>query len=71
MHKLNTHKDFFLHLGLCWSMQGMTWFKAQSKCKNKNQSLTLSTNKSSSFYWTGTYNRTSHWIKLLGTVIYQ
>lgn len=52
--------------GLCWSMQGLTWFEAQTKCRNNNQSLTLSTNKSSSFYWTGFYNRTSHWIKILG-----
>lgn len=52
--------------GLCWSMAGLTWFEAQRKCKNNNQSLTLSTNKSMHFYWTGFYNRTSHWIKILG-----
>nr|XP_034307344.1 uncharacterized protein LOC105338041 [Crassostrea gigas]XP_034307345.1 uncharacterized protein LOC105338041 [Crassostrea gigas] len=52
--------------GLCWSMPGITWFKAQAECKNKNQALTICTNKSSTFYWTGVYNRTSHWIKLLG-----
>lgn len=68
---INKLKIFFLHLGLCWSMSKVTWFEAQTICKNKKQSLTLSTNKSSSFYWTGFYNRTSDWIKILGTVIYQ
>lgn len=75
MHSRCTFKMKSIHVlslflaalpGLCWSMGRMTWFEAQETCRKKNQSLTLSTNISSRFYWTGVYKRTSHWIKILG-----
>lgn len=59
-----------LHLAvitvLCWSKPPITWFEAQTLCRNKNQSLTLKKNESTDFYWTGFHRKTSHWIKIIG-----
>lgn len=46
--------------------KSITWFEAQTKCRERNQSLTLWRNKSTNFYWTGIYKKRSHWIKIIG-----
>lgn len=58
-------------LVLCWSKPPITWFEAQTLCRNKNQSLSLKTNESTDFYWTGFHRKTSHWIKIIGSVLPQ
>lgn len=44
----------------------MPWFEAQTFCRNKNLSITLHKNESADYYWSGLYERTSHWIKIIG-----
>lgn len=53
-------------LSVGWSEKPSSWFEAQAYCRNAKQSLTLSKNQSSTFYWTGFYKRTSNWIKIIG-----
>lgn len=54
----------------CWYTNSipntLTWFEAQSICRERNQTLTLKSNESADFYWTGFYKRLSHWIKIIG-----
>lgn len=47
----------------------VTWFEAQSICRDMNQSITVHKNESADYYWTGLYERTSHWIKIIGSLI--
>lgn len=47
----------------------VTWFEAQTICRRMNQSITVHTNKSAGYYWTGLYERTSYWIKIIGILI--
>lgn len=47
----------------------VTWFEAQTICRSMNQSITVHTNKSADYYWTGLYERTSYWIKIIGILI--
>ncbi|XP_062615156.1 uncharacterized protein LOC134276892 [Saccostrea cucullata] len=42
------------------------WFDAQNYCKSANSTLTIHTSVQGPSYWTGRYQRISHWIKLLG-----
>eukprot|EP00105_Crassostrea_gigas_P021071 XP_011440060.1 PREDICTED: uncharacterized protein LOC105337153 isoform X2 [Crassostrea gigas] len=68
----------FVMVSACWIVhylliltaisqsEAFTWFEAQTECREKNQSLTLWKNKSTSFYWTGFYKTRSHWIKIIG-----
>ncbi|XP_052681167.1 uncharacterized protein LOC128161803 isoform X2 [Crassostrea angulata] len=44
----------------------VTWFDAQTICRNMNQTITLIKNESKQYYWTGLYERQSHWIKIIG-----
>ncbi|XP_061186981.1 uncharacterized protein LOC133195129 [Saccostrea echinata] len=43
-----------------------TWFKAQEKCRDLNESLTLNETQPGKPYWTGYYKRQSRWIKIIG-----
>lgn len=36
-----------------------------------NQSITLKKDESEQYYWTGLYERQSHWIKIIGILIKQ
>lgn len=49
----------------------VTWFDAQTICRNMNQTITLIKNESKQYYWTGLYERQSHWIKIIGILIKQ
>lgn len=51
--------------------KSVTWFDAQTICRNMNQSITLNINESVEQYWTGLYERQSHWIKIIGILIKQ
>lgn len=48
------------------STNSFTWFEAQTVCRERNQTLTLQSNESNSFYWTGFHKRLSHWIQIIG-----
>lgn len=73
----NRRKSFAM-ISVCWLLRyllmqavisqsrAFTWFEAQTKCREKNQSLTLWKKESTSFYWTGFYRKTSYWIKIIG-----
>lgn len=57
---------FLITLTAISQSKAITWFEAQTKCRERNQSLTLWRNKSTSFFWTGYYKKRSHWIKIIG-----
>lgn len=57
---------FFITLTAISQSKAITWFEAQTKCRENNQSLTLWKNQSTNFYWTGFYKKRSHWIKIIG-----
>ncbi|XP_065937672.1 uncharacterized protein [Magallana gigas] len=61
---------FAVLTAFCWHTNSipntLSWFEAQSICRERNQTLTLKSNESTDFYWTGFYKRLSHWIKIIG-----
>lgn len=50
-------------------LRAVTWFEAQTICRENKQSLTVWKNESTNFYWTGFYKKTSHWIKIIGDLL--
>lgn len=65
----NTNDFFGFRLVFCRVNQSVTWFEAQTFCRNKNLTLTLKKYASGNSYWTGFYKKTSHWIKIIGNNI--
>lgn len=65
--KANSIKFFFSVF--CWANSSVTWFDAQTFCRNKNLTLTLRRNASKNFYWTAFYKKTSPWIKIIGKLV--
>ncbi|XP_034307350.2 uncharacterized protein [Magallana gigas] len=57
-------RSLFLHTGMS-QLRAVTWFEAQTICRENKQSLTVWKNESTNFYWTGFYKKTSHWIKII------
>lgn len=49
-------------------LRAVTWFEAQTICRENKQSLTVWKNESTNFYWTGFYKKTSHWIKIIDCI---
>nr|XP_034304425.1 uncharacterized protein LOC105340218 isoform X1 [Crassostrea gigas] len=64
--KITHTTTLFIAVITVFDCSKVTWFKAQKICRDMNQSITLHKNESDKYYWTGLYNRTSHWIKIIG-----
>lgn len=67
-HGYHSHTFIFIAVitVFCWANQSVTWFQAQTFCRDKSLTLTSMTNASKNFYWTAFYKKTSPWIKIIG-----